>query len=44
MKLITEDETKCELHPKSVAMDLNDPAGRWIVYHMKMKTSNVSLL
>ncbi|KAL4226527.1 ATP-dependent DNA/RNA helicase dhx36 [Mactra antiquata] len=41
MRFITEDETKCELHPKSVANDLYDPMGKWIVYHQLMKTANV---
>lgn len=37
------DETKCELHPGSVAGQLRQAQGKYAVYHKIMKTTNVSI-
>jgi len=42
VRLITQDSTKCELHPGSVGNQLQDVNGKYAVYHKLMRTANVS--
>ena len=42
MRLHTKSEGRCEMHPKSVNMNIMEPESQWVIYHMIMKTSGVS--
>ncbi len=40
-KLATKHETKVAIHPKSVNSEEDEFDSRWLVYHLKMKTTKV---
>ena len=44
MRLHTKSEGRCEMHPKSVNMNIMEPESQWVIYHLVMKTSGVSRL
>uniref|UniRef100_UPI00358F2A3E ATP-dependent DNA/RNA helicase DHX36 n=1 Tax=Myxine glutinosa TaxID=7769 RepID=UPI00358F2A3E len=42
-KIYTKHDGKVSIHPKSVNVDQSDFNHHWLIYHLKMKTSNIFL-
>lgn len=42
VQLYTKTESKVCIHPKSVNSQVREFDYKWLIYHLKMKTSNVS--